>query len=140
MKGALNATRNRHRVASLLRKVKPLIFKHFGHSKFINENVYQAAAGSVQLQTTGKRLMEIHRSSNSKISKINEDHNIANCSEKSKSINEGHNLSARSVKCKIRKDRKVSWNQISDCTRIWEPEKQGWTQSKAKSGRSFFLW
>ena len=90
MKGAINATRNRHRVASLLGKLelseheKSLIFKHFGLSKFINENVYQAAAGSLQLQTTGKRLIEIHTSSNSKVSKRNEDQNISNCSEKKK--------------------------------------------------------
>ena len=68
LKGAINATRNRHRVASLLAKLqlseheKNLIYKHFGHSKFINENVYQAAPGSLQLQTTGKRLMEINSS------------------------------------------------------------------------------
>ena len=53
-----------------------MIFKHFGHFKFINENDYQAAAGSVQLQTTGKRLMDIHTSKNSKIGQRNEDHNI----------------------------------------------------------------
>lgn len=65
IKGALNATTNRHRVASLLAKMqlsekeKELVFKHFGHSRAINENVYQTAAGTLQMQTTGKRLMEI---------------------------------------------------------------------------------
>ena len=109
LKGAINATRNRHRVASLLGKLnlseheKSLIFKHFGHSKVINENVHQAAAGSVQLQTTGKRLMEIHTSSNSKSSKRNEDYSILNCSETSKSINEGHNTPTSSIKCKTSK-------------------------------------
>ena len=119
LKGAINATRNRNRVASLLGKLKlsehekSLIFNHFGHCKCINENVYQAVAGSVQLQITGKRLMEIHTSS----SKRNEDHNISNCSERNKSINEGHNT-ASSVKCKISEGRKVSWKQRSGCTRI----------------------
>ena len=37
-------------------------------------------------------------------------------------------------------DCKVSWNQRSGCTRIWEPVKQGRTQSKAKRGRLFILW
>ena len=123
LKGAINATRNRHRVASLLGKLKlsehekSLIFNHFGHCRYINENVYQAAAGSVQLQITGKQLMEIHTPSNSKSSKRNEDHNISNCSERNKSIDEGHNT-ASSVKCKISEGRKVSWKQRSGCTRI----------------------
>ena len=105
------------------------------------KNVYQAAASSVQLQTTGKQLMEVQTSSNSKISKRNEDHNISNCSEKSKSINLiDLKRSASSIKCKISEDCKVSWNQRSGCTRIWEPKKQGCTQSKAKRGRSFILW
>ena len=66
LKGAINATKNRHRVASLLSKLqvsekeKELIFKHFGHGAKINENVYQAAAGSLQLQTTGQRLLQIN--------------------------------------------------------------------------------
>ena len=109
LKGSIYATKNKHRAASLLAKwklsknEKSLIFKHFGHSKFVNKNVYQVAAGSVQLQTTGKPLMEIHTSSNSKISKRNEDHNISNRSKKSKGINEGHNTSASFIKCKISK-------------------------------------
>ena len=66
LKGVINATKNRHRVASLLAKLqlsdkeKELIFSHFRHSENINKNKYQAAAGSMQLQTTGKRLQEIH--------------------------------------------------------------------------------
>ena len=38
-------------VASLLARLQ---FKHFGHSENINKNEYQAAAGSMQLQTTGQ--------------------------------------------------------------------------------------
>ena len=44
--GAINATKNRHSVASLLSKLqlsekkKDVIFKHFGHSQHINEGVY----------------------------------------------------------------------------------------------------
>ena len=67
IKGAINATQNRHRVASLLshlkltEKEKELIYKHFGHSKNINENVYQAAAGSLQLATTAQKLQLINQ-------------------------------------------------------------------------------
>ena len=66
LSGALNATKNRHRVASLLAKFKlsekekDLIYKHFGHSEKINQNVYQAPAGSHQLRHTGERLLEIN--------------------------------------------------------------------------------
>ena len=65
-KGAINATRNRHRIASILGKLqlsekeKNLVFKHFGHSKHINENRYQAANDSSQINTTGKRLNYIY--------------------------------------------------------------------------------
>ena len=65
LQGIVNATGNRHRVASLLarlqltEKEKDLIFRHFGHSKTMNENVYQVAAGTQQLNNTGKRLKEI---------------------------------------------------------------------------------
>ena len=65
-KGAINATRNRHRIASILGKLqlsekeKNLVFKHFGHSKHINENRYQAANGSSQINATGKRLNHIY--------------------------------------------------------------------------------
>ena len=64
-KGAINATRNRHRIASILGKLqlsekeKNLVFKHFGHSKRMNENRYQAANGLSQINTTGKRLNDI---------------------------------------------------------------------------------
>ena len=56
LKGAINATKNKHRVATLLGKLqleekeKEFIFKHFGHSKNMNQNVYQAAAGPLQLK------------------------------------------------------------------------------------------
>ena len=65
-KGAINATRNRHRVASLLAKLQlskqeqDLIFQHFGHSENINMNVYQAPLGAMQLKTTGQRLLQIN--------------------------------------------------------------------------------
>lgn len=55
-------------VASLLAKLelsdkeRKLIFQHLGHSKEINENVYQAPAGSMQLQTTTQRLLQINSS------------------------------------------------------------------------------
>jgi len=66
IQGAVNATKNRHRVSSLLAKLelsefeKKMIYQHFGHSQNINENVYQAPAGAIQLQTTGKRLLAIN--------------------------------------------------------------------------------
>ena len=66
LEGAINATRNRHRVASLLaslqlsEKEQQLIFKHFGHSAAMNENVYQSASGTLQKNTTGKQLMQLH--------------------------------------------------------------------------------
>ena len=66
LKGTINATRNRHRVASLLSKLelseqeRKLVYQHFGHSQNINENVYQAPAGSLQLQTTAQRLLQIN--------------------------------------------------------------------------------
>ena len=64
-KGAFNATKNRHRMASLLAKInlnskeKELIFNHFGHSSEVNKNVYQAAAGTQQIDTTGHLLMKV---------------------------------------------------------------------------------
>ncbi|XP_065681675.1 uncharacterized protein LOC124811063 isoform X2 [Hydra vulgaris] len=64
-KGAINATQNRHRIATILAKLelsekeKTLIYNHFGHSERINQNVYQAAPGSLQIKTTGKRLRAI---------------------------------------------------------------------------------
>ena len=67
LKGAINATRNRHRVASLLAKLnlsdqeKELIYDHFGHSKSVNKNRYQAAAGSMQIQHTGKKLLQLNK-------------------------------------------------------------------------------
>ena len=64
-KGAFNAPKNRHRVASILSRLnlneneKQLIYDHFGHSAKMNQDVYQTAAGSRQLQTTGKMLLEV---------------------------------------------------------------------------------
>ncbi|XP_047131532.1 uncharacterized protein LOC105846690 [Hydra vulgaris] len=63
-KGAINATQNRHRIATNLAKLelseteKTLIYNHFGHSERINQNVYQAAPESLQINTTGKRLRD----------------------------------------------------------------------------------
>ena len=64
-KGALNATKNRHRVASLLARFnlsdreRELVFNHFGHSKEVNQAVYQAAAGSEQVNSTAKMLLKV---------------------------------------------------------------------------------
>ena len=75
IKGSVNATQNRHRVASLLshlnltEKEKELIYKHFGHSKNINEHVYQAAAGSLQLATTAQKTA-INQPAKSRIGEI----------------------------------------------------------------------
>ena len=66
LSGALSATKNCHRVASLLAKLKlseqekDLIYKHFGQSEKIKQNVYQAPPGFQQLRNTGKRLLEIN--------------------------------------------------------------------------------
>ena len=62
---SLNATTNRHRVASLLanmqltEKEKDLIFKHFGQSKDVNEEIYQASAGTRQINSIGQMLLEV---------------------------------------------------------------------------------
>ena len=72
-KGAINATKNRHRIATMLAKLelseqeRQLIFKHFGHSQRMNENVYQSAPGSLQLKSTGQQLLSIHTSHTSKV-------------------------------------------------------------------------
>ena len=66
LKGAINATRNRHRVASLLaalelsEKENNPICKHFGHSASVNENLYQSTIGTMQLGTTGTQLLKLH--------------------------------------------------------------------------------
>ena len=65
LKGRINATKNRHRVASLLAQLKlsekenEMIYQHFGHLERINQNVYQEPPGSLQLQTTSQRLLQI---------------------------------------------------------------------------------
>lgn len=66
--GSFNATKNRHRIATLLARMnlneneKKLIFQHFGHSQTMNEDVYQAAGGSRQIQSTGKMLQRVRYS------------------------------------------------------------------------------
>ena len=76
-KGVINATKNRHRVASLLSKLqlsekeKDLIFKHFGHSQHINEGVYQAPLGIVQIEMTGQKLLEINEFTNHNDTNVN---------------------------------------------------------------------
>ena len=66
-KGTINATKNRHRVASLLAKFKlsekekELIFKHFGHSQKINKDVYQTPPGLLQIANTGQKLLKTHK-------------------------------------------------------------------------------
>lgn len=63
--GSFNATQNRHRMASILARLslsdneKQLIYQHFGHSGDVNLNVYQSAAGSQQIATTGKMLLQV---------------------------------------------------------------------------------
>lgn len=65
IKGKMNPTSNRHRVANLMAKFelshteRNLVFQHFGHSKDVNENVYQACPGSMQLKVTGNLLQQI---------------------------------------------------------------------------------
>lgn len=65
MKELINPTGNRHRVASLMAKFnlkeseKDLVYQHYGHSKDMNVNVYQACPGSLQLRTTGNLLKQI---------------------------------------------------------------------------------
>lgn len=69
MKGIINATKNRHRVATLLAKFnisdkeRELVYKHFGHSETMNQNVYQAAPGRLHIDTTGKLLRILNRDS-----------------------------------------------------------------------------
>ena len=88
-KGTINATKNRHRVASLLSKLqlsekeKDLIFKHFGHSHHINKGIYQAPPGAVQIQMIGQKLLEINEFTN---------HNDANVNTGSKVFCKAGNL------------------------------------------------
>jgi hypothetical protein len=44
----------------LSEKEKNLIFKHFGHSQTVNQNVHQSTSGTMQLKTTGKQLLKLH--------------------------------------------------------------------------------
>ena len=65
MKGIVNPTANRHRVSSIMAKFdlsdseKNLVFQHFGHTMEMNQNVYQACPGSMQLKVTGELLKQI---------------------------------------------------------------------------------
>ncbi|XP_047131219.2 uncharacterized protein LOC136071695 [Hydra vulgaris] len=64
-KSRLTGTTNRHRLSTLMAAInlsdleKSLVFKHFGHSKNINENIYQAPAAHQQILSTGKHLLAI---------------------------------------------------------------------------------
>ena len=48
----------------LTEKEKDLIFTHFGYSHHINEGIYQAPPGAVQIQMTGHKLLEINEFTN----------------------------------------------------------------------------
>ena len=64
-KSRLTGTTNRHRLSTLMAAInlsdleKSLVLKHFGHSKDINENIYQAPAAHQQILSTGKHLLAI---------------------------------------------------------------------------------
>ena len=64
-KSRLTGTSNRHRLSTVLAGFnltnleRELVFKHFGHSKEINENIYQAPAAHLQLETTGAYLSRV---------------------------------------------------------------------------------
>lgn len=66
-KSRLTGTTNRHRLSTLLAGLnltdleRDMVYKHFGHSKDMNEKVYQAPAGNIQLATTGSYLAEIDK-------------------------------------------------------------------------------
>ena len=61
----VTGTTNRHRLSTLIAGLdlteieKDLAYKHFGHSKEMNERVYQAPAAHMQLASTGKHLLAI---------------------------------------------------------------------------------
>ena len=46
----------------LFKKEKEMIYQHFGYSENLNQNVYQAPPGSLQLQTMGQWLLQIQNS------------------------------------------------------------------------------
>jgi len=66
-KERLTGTSNRHRLSTLIAALnlsdieRDLVYKHFGHSKDMNERVYQAPAAHLQMVTTGKHLLAIDR-------------------------------------------------------------------------------
>ena len=62
LSGRINGTMNRHRVSSIIgsmdlgEKEQDLEFDHFGHSKNVNERIYQIPQAERQLASTGKLL------------------------------------------------------------------------------------
>ena len=64
-KSRLTGTINRHILSTLIAAIKlsdlekSLVFKHFGHCKGINENIYQAPATHQQILSSGKHLLAI---------------------------------------------------------------------------------
>ena len=62
LNGRINGTMNRHRVSSIIgsmdlnEKELDLAFDHFGHSKNINERIYQIPQAERQLASTGRLL------------------------------------------------------------------------------------
>ena len=66
-RSCLNGTSNRHRLSTILAGLnltdleRDLVFKHFGHSKEMNEHIYQAPAAHLQLSTTGKFLSQVDK-------------------------------------------------------------------------------
>ncbi|XP_057290065.1 uncharacterized protein LOC130612732 isoform X2 [Hydractinia symbiolongicarpus] len=64
-KSRITGTTNRHRLSTLMAAIdltdaeRELVYKHFGHSRDMNENVYQAPAAHQQLSSTGKHLLNI---------------------------------------------------------------------------------
>ena len=67
-KSRLTGTSNRHRLSTLIAALnltdfeRDLAYKHFGHSKEMNETVYQAPAAHMQIMSTGKHLLDIDKS------------------------------------------------------------------------------
>ena len=70
-KDLLTATKNRHRISTLFAMMdlepddRQYIFKHMGHSSFINENVYQSPLVLKELSVVGKGLLKIDESNTS---------------------------------------------------------------------------
>ena len=66
-KDLLTATRNRPRISSLFASIdigpkdRVYLFSHMGHSKAINENIYQSPAVIKELSIVGQRLIDIDK-------------------------------------------------------------------------------